>query len=102
MPALFACLAVSASLIGSAESKFKRSIVLGATVSTTVAMIYALEITEVLRRMDYWNWSEDWPTILLVAVGYGFVGAAIGLAVACLHRCWLHFICVRKRAITSA
>jgi uncharacterized integral membrane protein len=96
MPPLFAALAVSASLIGSAESRFRRSIILGAIVSITVTTIFTIEITQELRRMGYWNWSGDWPIFLAILCGYACVGGSIGLFTACFHRIWLHFLSVRK------
>lgn len=99
MPPLFACLAVTASLVSSAESKFKRSIGLGAVVSTIIAAILTWEFAEGLRGMRYWNWSADWPMFLTIIFGYTLMGGSIGLVVACFHRCWLHFICARNREL---
>jgi hypothetical protein len=92
MPPLFAVLAVATSLIAAAESRFMRSIGLGASVSTIVALILALEITEGLRRMNYWHWSNDWLFFLKIVFGHTCIGAGIGLVVACLHKgCLLVF-----------
>jgi hypothetical protein len=58
MPSLFAGLTVAASLIGSSESRVKRSIALGAIIATIVAAELATEIAEGIRRTStYWIWS---------------------------------------------
>lgn len=102
MPPLFACLAVATSVVGSAESRFIRSIGLGASISTLVALILALEITEGLRRMDYWNWSQDWLLFLAIVFSHTCIGASIGLIVAGVHKVCVIGFSARKKPVTPA
>jgi hypothetical protein len=100
VPPLIASLAVATSLIAAAESKFMRSIGLGASVSTIVALILALEITEGLRRMNYWDWSNDWLFFLEVIFGHTCIGAGIGLIVAGAHKVCVLVFSSRKKPVT--
>jgi hypothetical protein len=66
-----------------------RGMILGASVGSLSCLALAIEFAEILRRMDYWNWWQDWiwiaPHLIVATVQGGAIGAFL-LQVAVLLR----------------
>jgi 4-amino-4-deoxy-L-arabinose transferase-like glycosyltransferase len=87
-----------------AETKWSPAlcgVILGASVGSLSCLALAIEFAELLRRMDYWNWWQDWiwiaPHLIVATVQGGAIGAFV-LQVAAL----LWYRCEKRKAILAS
>jgi phosphate/sulfate permease len=73
-----------------------RGAILGATVGTHSCLALVIEFGEMLRRMDYWNWWENWPLVAPYLIVAMVQGGAIGAFVFQLSEL-LRFLLLRQR-----
>jgi hypothetical protein len=69
------------NLLGNRWPAAVRGAILGATVGTHPCLALAIEFGEMLRKMDNWNWWEDWPLVDPYLVVAMVQGGAIGALV---------------------
>jgi hypothetical protein len=63
---------------GKRWSPVVRGTILGATVGSFSCLALAFEFGEALRRIDYWNWWQDWPLVAPYFIVATVQGGAIG------------------------
>jgi hypothetical protein len=63
-----------------------RGAILGAGAGALSCLALAIEFGEGLRRIEYWNWSQDWLLVLPYFVVATIQGAAIGAFVLQIGR----------------